>query len=166
MGLRSTVKLCQTKLGPPLSTPISDPEAVCALLRPIGRADRESFYALHLDARNQVNAIDEVARGSLTGVETHPREIFKAAILNQAKSVIVAHNHPSTSSEPSGADIDMTRKLVEAGRLLGIPVLDHIVVGGDTCHSMAQKGDVRFSGSLLGDAPPAPVKKRRAKIPG
>ena len=95
----------------------------------LGGADREHFVILLLDARNKVVGINTVSIGSLTGNLVHPRELFKPAILAGAASIILSHNHPSGDPEPSGDDISLTRRMVAAGAILGIDVLDHVVVG-------------------------------------
>ena len=91
----------------------------------------ESFYIFTLDTKNQINGIFEVSRESLNVSVVHPREVFKRAILQNANSIILMHNHPSGDPTPSKEDIDMTDRLIEAGELLGIRVLDHIVIGDE-----------------------------------
>ena len=92
----------------------------------------ESFYIFTLDTKNKINGIFEVSRGSLSSSIVHPREVFKRALLQNANSIILLHNHPSGDPTPSGEDIDITNRLIEAGDLLGIRVLDHIVVGDES----------------------------------
>lgn len=91
----------------------------------------ESFYILTLDVKNKINGIFEVSRGSLSSSIVHPREVFKRALLQNASGIILIHNHPSDDPTPSREDIDITNRLIEAGDLLGIRVLDHIVVGDE-----------------------------------
>jgi DNA repair protein RadC len=91
--------------------------------------DREHFVILMLDRKNQVIGINTVSIGSLTASIVHPREVFKPAILGNAAAVILCHNHPSGSPFPSSEDRVLTARLVAAGKLLGINVLDHIIVG-------------------------------------
>lgn len=98
----------------------------------------EEFLALFLDAANKVIGFERIARGTLTGVEVHPREVFRGAILASAAAIVVGHNHPSGDPTPSVEDIALTRRLRQAGELLGIPVLDHIVVGEDGHSSLAR----------------------------
>ena len=97
----------------------------------IGGNDREEFVALFLDAKNRVMSVHTVAVGSLSLCIVHPREVFKAAILANASGIIVAHNHPSGDPTPSREDRELTDRLCEAGRILGITVLDHIIVGAE-----------------------------------
>jgi DNA repair protein RadC len=88
----------------------------------------EHFVALHLDARNQVTGYHVESHGTVSASLVHPREVFKAAILSNAYCVAVAHNHPAGSTDPSREDLDTTRQLVAAGKLLGITVIDHLIV--------------------------------------
>lgn len=104
--------------------------------------DVEHFLVLCLDAKNTVLGVHRVAQGTVNGALMQPRETFRAAIMMNAVSVILAHTHPSGNPEPSKEDIAITRQLVEAGRVLDIRVLDHIVVGmGDplTFVSLAER---------------------------
>jgi len=98
---------------------------------------QEVFVVLALDARNAVLDEIEVARGTLTGVEVHPREVFRPLIRQAAAAAVVAHNHPSGDAQPSPSDIALTRRLRLAGDLVGIPILDHVVIGGDDFTSVA-----------------------------
>ena len=91
----------------------------------------ESFYIFTLDTKHQTNGIFEVSRGSLSSSIVHPREVFKRALLQNANGIILLHNHPSGNPKPSKEDIDITNRLVEAGDLLGIRVLDHIIIGDE-----------------------------------
>ena len=108
----------------------SQPELAAALLRPlIGNAAQEVFVALLLDAKSKVTAYVEITRGTLSASLVHPREVFGAAVRLGAASIIVAHNHPSGDPRPSAEDVATTERLVQCGNVLGIPVLDHIVLG-------------------------------------
>ena len=100
----------------------------------------ERFIALALSTKNHVVAVLPVSSGSLNASIVHPRELFQRAILSNAASIIVCHNHPSGDPTPSPEDIALTRKLVEAGLLLDIPVLDHIVLGYAKFVSFKEKG--------------------------
>jgi len=103
-------------------------------------ADREYVVALLLDARNRVHALNVVAIGTLTSAFVHPRELFKLACLANAASVILGHNHPSGNPSPSPEDMEMSRRLSQAGDLMGIKVLDHIILGDGEYVSFADKG--------------------------
>jgi DNA repair protein RadC len=91
--------------------------------------DRENFCVLMLDTKNHVTGMMVVSVGDLSSAVVHPREVFKAALLANAASIILAHNHPSNDPTPSNEDIAVTRRLQEAGELLGVAVLDHVIVG-------------------------------------
>lgn len=111
------------------------------LLRPlIGDANQEHFYVVAVDIRNGILDAVEVAIGNVAGVEVHPREVFRPAIRLAAAGVVVAHNHPSGDPTPSEEDIAITSRLREAGALLGIPVIDHVVVCSSSFRSIAEMG--------------------------
>ena len=95
----------------------------------IGDTDREHFVVMALSTKNYVNAINTVSIGSLNATIVHPREVFKAAILANASGIIIGHFHPSGDPTPSQEDYEVTKRIVEAGKILGIDVLDHIIVG-------------------------------------
>jgi len=99
----------------------------------------EEFWALALDVRHRIQSERCLARGSLTGVEVHPRDVFRPLIRSAAAAVIFCHNHPSGDPAPSRADIELTARLREVGDLCGIPVLDHVVVGWDGYASLAER---------------------------
>ena len=140
----STIELIRIGLARDANNPtdertsISGPADVLGWLSEIRTSDREQFICLHLDARNQVNALEVVSVGSLNASLVHPREVFKAAILNNAASVILAHNHPSDDPTPSREDIELTRRMVQAGELMGIEILDHVIVGPERFLSMKE----------------------------
>lgn len=99
----------------------------------------EIFAILCLDTKNNVTGAFEVSRGALNSSIVHPREVFKRAILNNAASIILLHNHPSGEPQPSHEDITMTNRIDECGKLLGIRVLDHIIYG-DYFYSFKEEG--------------------------
>jgi len=101
---------------------------------------REQFQALLLDRKHRVMRDVMISQGSLTASVVHPREVFNPAIRDSAAAVICVHNHPSGDPQPSEEDRQLTTRLVAAGRLLGIPVLDHIIVGCDRYMSFADEG--------------------------
>ena len=94
--------------------------------------DRENFVVIALSQKNKVIAIHTVSIGSLTASIVHPREVFKFCILANCASIIIAHNHPSGDCQPSREDRALTQRLVEAGKLLGIAVIDHVIIGDGT----------------------------------
>lgn len=131
-------RACQERAS---EAPLKSPNDVAAFVRSaIGRKPQEYFIALLLDARQNVIDARGVSVGSLAEVSVHPRELFRDAVRIGAHSVIIAHNHPSGDAEPSEADVDLTHRMAEVGRLVGIPVLDHLVVTPDDFSSLAQLG--------------------------
>lgn len=109
----------------------------------IGYHDREAFAVLCLTVRHSVTAAHVASMGLLDSAAIHPREVFKAAILANAAAVILGHNHPSGDPEPSGDDVRITAKLTEAGKVIGIEVLDHIITGADGSHvSLRERGQM------------------------
>ena len=96
----------------------------------LGGVDREHFVVCMLDQKNHVIGIHTVSMGSLTASIVHPREVFKAAILANAATILCGHNHPSGDPQPSQADRAITHRLADAGKLLGVNVVDHIIIGG------------------------------------
>ncbi len=111
--------------------PIRDPEAAFRVLSPLARTlQQEIFWVLLLDTKSKlIGQPVETSRGLLDSSPVHPREVFSKAVRYSAASVILAHNHPSGDPTPSKEDIDITRRLIEAARILGIRVVDHLVVG-------------------------------------
>ncbi|MBL4712103.1 MAG: DNA repair protein RadC [Gammaproteobacteria bacterium] len=105
----------------------------------IGDKEHEVFTVLWLDTKHQVIGHSELFRGTIDGASIYPREVVKDGLAHNAAAVILAHNHPSGSTEPSTADIKITKRLKEALALIDIRVLDHIIVG-DTTASMAEQG--------------------------
>ena len=101
---------------------------------------KETFFCLLLDTKHNVIREDEVAVGSLNESVVHPREVFKSAVSESAAAVIFVHNHPSGSPEPSPQDLELTRRLCGAGKLLGIRVLDHLIIGRDCYYSFVEHG--------------------------
>ena len=120
---------------------IRSPEDVAGLMIPVLRdAACEKFHVLALDSRNGVIRNVELTSGTLNASLVHPREVFKTAIDHRAASVIVVHNHPSGNREPSREDIEITRQLAETGRIVGIPLHDHIIIAGNGYTSLAERG--------------------------
>ena len=105
----------------------------------LGNKKKEHFRALSLDSRNQLIGIDDVSIGTINANLVHPREVFKTAIQHLAVSIVIVHNHPSGDPEPSEDDIRSTKRLVEAGKLIDIDVLDHIIIARDKFFSFKDK---------------------------
>jgi DNA repair protein RadC len=110
-------------------------------MKDIQNLDREKFYAIHLDTKNQVIGIDEVSSGTLNQSLLHPREVFKSAILNSAAAIILAHNHPSGDTLPSQDDRITVGRLYQCGELLGIEVFDSLIIGHDCYYSAKESGE-------------------------
>ena len=101
--------------------------------------DKEHFYAVHLDTRNHIKSVEVVTIGTLNASLAHPRETFRRAVQEGSAALILAHNHPSGGTEPSTEDLTSTRKLVQAGELLGIAVLDHLIFTPDSYTSLKEE---------------------------
>jgi DNA repair protein RadC len=106
----------------------------------LGYVQKEVFWALGLDTKNRLIRTNRVAEGHLCGVEVHPREAFRPLLMMGAVSVVFVHNHPSGDPEPSHQDLVLTKRLREVGRLVGITVLDHLIVGSLGYVSLAERG--------------------------
>lgn len=109
---------------------LSYPEKAANYLIPLLRHKKvEEFFVCCLNAKNELIKADTVCKGTLDHVLAHPREIFRFAMLNNAAKIIVAHNHPSGNTKPSSEDVALTKRLFTAGKTIGLPVVDHIIVG-------------------------------------
>lgn len=108
---------------------VNCPEDVYKAMKFLEASDREMLYALHLDTKNRIIAMELVTVGTLTNTLVHPREIFKGAILNNSARIILVHNHPSGDAEPTGDDWNVTERCMDAGSLLCIEILDHVIIG-------------------------------------
>jgi DNA repair protein RadC len=102
----------------------------------MGDMQKEQMRALYLNSRYQLIHEEVVSVGSLTANIVHPREVFQPAIEHGAVAIIIAHNHPSGSLEPTEADVDVTTQLIHCGLLLGIDLLDHLIITSDTYNSI------------------------------
>jgi len=101
---------------------------------------KEMFITLHLDGKNRIIVMDLVSIGSLNQSIVHPRKVFKTACLSNAAALILIHQHPTGDPSPSSEDIEITRRLKEAGEIMGIKVLDHIIIGQDEYLSFVERG--------------------------
>lgn len=125
---------------------IKDPKTVHKLLLGVLKREsetedqKEHFWALGLNTRNKIVYVDLVSLGTLNSSLVHPRELFRLAVMRAVNSLIVAHNHPSGDPTPSQDDRDLTRRLVEAGHILGIEILDHIIIAGRRRISLKEMG--------------------------
>jgi DNA repair protein RadC len=114
------------------------PEDTLPLLSDIKLQKKEHFVVIYLNARQEVIHKETVSVGTLNASLVHPREVFEPAIKNLASVVLLAHNHPSGDEEPSDADISITKRLVEVGKLMGIEVMDHIIITGARYYSFRE----------------------------
>ncbi|WP_243277045.1 DNA repair protein RadC [Desulfallas sp. Bu1-1] len=120
---------------------IRSPEnAAVLVMGEMRHLDREHFWALLLNTKNRVIAREVISIGTLNSSAVHPRELFKAAIRRSAAAVILVHNHPSGDPTPSQQDIEVTKRMVEAGNIVGINVLDHLVIGDNQFVSLKAQG--------------------------
>ena len=144
------VKACQIKAAIELGCRIkqkdlperkitSPHDVVGLLMDEMQYLKQECFKIIMLDTKNKVIKVEEITRGTLNSSLVHPREVFVKAIKQHAAAIILAHNHPSGDTEPSAEDKSITRRLVEAGELIGISVLDHIIIGRGTYLSFKQE---------------------------
>jgi len=115
-------------------------DAAALVMDEMRHLDREHFRVLLLNTKNSVIEIDKVSVGTLNESLVHPREVFRNAIKKGAKSIIPVHNHPSGDPTPSTNDIEITKKLFEAGKIISIEVLDHIIIGDGRFVSLKAKG--------------------------
>lgn len=106
----------------------------------VSELDVENFYVVSLSSRQKILDFHLCSVGMLASVDVHPREVFRRAIIYNAHSIIVCHNHPSGDADPSGADRELTERIAKAGDLIGIPMLDHIILTEKDHYSFAQHG--------------------------
>lgn len=120
---------------------LTNPEAVVRLVKPLlAERKKECFFTVLLDARNRHIRIEKISVGSLDATVAHPREVFNPAVHDHAAAIIVVHNHPSGDPTPSGEDIQLTRRIAEAGKVLGIKLLDHVIIAGNNYYSFRSNG--------------------------
>lgn len=127
-------------------TRVSSPKNVQQILQSVLQAedpidrDKEHFWVFHLDARYSIKMLELVTLGTLDNVIVHPREVFTRAVSIRCSSILLAHNHPSGDSSPSAEDAEVTEKLVSAGEILGIKVIDHLIIASDGYYSFKEQG--------------------------
>ena len=143
--IKAAIELASRLSGPnPSARPtIKGPRDAAEIARAeIGSLTQEAVRVICLNTANQVIAIDSVSLGGLSSAPVHPREIFKGAIKRSAAGIILAHNHPSGQVKPSRGDREETRRLKQAGELLGLRLYDHIIVGGGRYYSFLEEGEL------------------------
>lgn len=120
---------------------ISSPnEALEVFKTLLENSDREKLVVCCLNTKNEPTNLSIVSVGSLNSSVVHPREVFKTAVMSNAASIIVAHNHPSGDTTPSKEDINITERLKKSGEIIGVPLLDHLIVGNNTYLSLKEDG--------------------------
>ncbi len=119
-------------------------EAISNYASLIKDAKQENFLALFLDTKRQCISKKIIFKGTLNQSSVHPREVFKEAVLESAGAIIVMHNHPSGDATPSKADDEVTRQFAAAGNMIGIPLLDHVIVGGMEYYSYQEEGMIKY----------------------
>lgn len=124
----------------PECTTIRSPEDAAHLFDYLRHEEQENLVVAFLNVKNEVIGREAIFKGSLQSSIVHPREIFRKAMERSSASVIIAHNHPSGSTDPSPDDIEVTKRLVECGNILGIEVLDHVIIGDGKFLSLKEKG--------------------------
>lgn len=131
------------RLNVPTGSPFiirSPKDAADYLMPELRYLQHERFCILHLNTKNHVIQKDIISIGTLNSAIVHPREVFRSAIKRSSASILLAHNHPSGDPAPSPEDIQMTKRLVEVGDVVGIDVLDHIIIGDNRFHSLKEQG--------------------------
>ena len=119
---------------------ITSPQEVAQILIPkLGNCHQEKFIVILLDTKNQIISIKEIFKGTLNSAIVHPREIFRYAIKKSSAAIILAHNHPSGDITPSKEDINITKRLVTVGEIIGIDILDHLIIGSNNYSSLKTK---------------------------
>ena len=119
---------------------ITSPRDVAEIFIPILRDEnKEKFIVVCLNSANKIIKFETISIGNLNSSVVHPREVFKVAIDNSSASIILIHNHPSGNPEPSNEDIRITKKIVETGKIMEIPVFDHLIIAGETYTSFVEK---------------------------
>ena len=124
--------------------PANNSSNVYELVKQYGLKDQEYFLLITLDGNLNAIKVHEITKGLVNRTLAHPREVFRPAIKDNATSIIVAHNHPSDNLTPSQEDRELTDRLVKAGRVVGIPLVDHIILGIDNYLSLRENGDIFF----------------------
>jgi DNA repair protein RadC len=141
-------------LDRPRGVQLLEPHAVWTHLRTtVAALTQEAFFVLGLDARGGLIAEVEIARGTLTGVEVHPRDVFRPLIRMSAALAVVAHNHPSGDPSPSEEDRELTVRLQTIGQLVGIPIVDHIVVTAASFASVTAHGTSKLAETAVMPTP-------------
>ena len=121
------------------TTRYTSPQQISEVFSFLRNETKEYFFTLHLDGKNRTICIDPVSVGSLNQSIVHPREVYSSALKSKSAAILLLHNHPTGDTTPSREDLEITRRLKEAGELLGVKVLDHIIIG-DSYLSFVERG--------------------------
>ena len=122
---------------------VSSPSDVAGyLMKSLRHENHERFLVMLLNTKNHIIRVQQISEGSLSSAVVHPREVFAPAVIHHAASMIVAHNHPTGDPQPSFEDKQLTKSLKNAGDILGIPLMDHIVIGDGYYYSFKEHGDM------------------------
>lgn len=142
VGIKAAIEMGRRIAGDVHSRiPIKSPEDVVSMtMEEMKYYDREHFRVMYLDRKGGLLKMEDVSVGGLHSSIVHPREVFKTAVKKSAASMILVHNHPSGDPTPSQEDIDITHRLLEAGKLMGIEIIDHVVIGDNKYCSLKAKG--------------------------
>ena len=132
--------LIPAKIQPFVGMRFSSSTVVYRTFRNLYQIPVETFISLHLNGKNEFVGMTTHSIGTMTSSLVHPRDVFRPAVLNMTAGLIFVHNHPSGDPEPSKEDMSLTRRLAQAGELLGIRVLDHVIIGAKTYYSLADNG--------------------------
>jgi len=128
------------EIAPYAGKTIHSSAAVFELFRNMNECEKESFWCLHLDGKNRIKAATKISEGTMTSSLVHPREVYRPAIAEGAASLVFVHNHPSGDPAPSLEDVQITRRLAETGKIVGIKPLDHVIIGNGRHYSFAESG--------------------------
>ncbi|MBI4009021.1 DNA repair protein RadC [Candidatus Roizmanbacteria bacterium] len=139
----AVIELGKRLIGKKESTQIITPKDIWSELKEIRSKGKEYFVAFYLDMRNQVIKREIVSIGTLNASLVHPREVFEPAVKHLAAQIILSHNHPSGEAEPSDEDVELTKRLIEAGKILGIEIIDHVIVTDKDYLSLKEKGIIQ-----------------------
>lgn len=136
IGKRTAIQISEMSMA----KKITSAEDVANIFIPRLRDElKENFFVVCLSTSNTIIRAEKISVGTLDASLVHPREVFKIAILNNSKSIILVHNHPSGNPEPSDEDYSITKKFVEAGKILNIPILDHVIIAGGKFTSIMER---------------------------
>lgn len=138
--LIASIELGKRLVSKKVNVILLSPQDVWNEMKEIRNSTKEHFYIIYLDTRHQKINKDLISIGTLNASLVHPREVFEPAIKNLAAAIILVHNHPSSNTDPSDADFNITKKLVEAGKLLDIEVIDHVIISSTSWFSFKEKG--------------------------